>query len=94
MNKNEFVKTPPMGWNSYDYYDTTVTEADVRANADYMAKYLKKYGWEYIVVDIEWYSNNAGERASSPLPTMSTALDLSSGSISCAVSRAVRHIGI
>ena len=26
MNKNDFALTPPMGWNSYDYYDTTVTE--------------------------------------------------------------------
>ena len=30
MNKNYFAKTPPMGWNSYDYYDTTVTEADIK----------------------------------------------------------------
>lgn len=53
---------PPMGWNSYDYYDTTVTETDIKANADYMAKYLKPYGWEYIVVDIEWYSFDTGSR--------------------------------
>ena len=25
-NKNDFAPTPPMGWNSYDYYDTTVNE--------------------------------------------------------------------
>lgn len=53
---------PPMGWNSYDYYDTAVTEADVKANADFMAQYLKPYGWEYIVVDIEWYSYGAATR--------------------------------
>ncbi len=52
----------PMGWNSYDYYDTTVNEAQVKANADFMAKHLKKYGWEYIVVDIEWYSCEAGQQ--------------------------------
>ena len=34
--------TPPMGWNSWDCYGTTVTEAEVKANADYMAKHLKK----------------------------------------------------
>ena len=45
-----------MGWNSYDYYDTTVDEAAVKANANYMAKHLKAYGWEYIVVDIQWYA--------------------------------------
>lgn len=60
MNKNDFAKTPPMGWNSYDYYDTTVNEAQVKANADYMAAKLKPYGWTYVVVDIEWYANDAG----------------------------------
>ncbi len=24
------LKKPPMGWNSYDYYDTTVNEEQVR----------------------------------------------------------------
>lgn len=38
MNKNSFAPTPPMGWNSYDYYDTTVNEQQVRANAGVMAK--------------------------------------------------------
>ncbi|MGO8817735.1 MAG: glycoside hydrolase family 27 protein, partial [Terriglobia bacterium] len=47
---------PPMGWNSWDAYGTTVREEEVKANADYMAKYLAKYGWQYIVVDIEWYT--------------------------------------
>lgn len=60
MNKNNFAQTPPMGWNSYDYYDTTVNEAQVKANADFMAAHLKEFGWEYVVVDIEWYSNDAG----------------------------------
>lgn len=49
-----------MGWNSYDYYDTTVNEAQVRANAEVMAEKLKDYGWEYVVVDIEWYAHGAG----------------------------------
>ena len=29
---------PPMGWNSWDAYGETITEAQVRANADWMAK--------------------------------------------------------
>lgn len=60
MNKNSFASFPPMGWNSYDYYDTTVSESDIRANAKFMAAHLKQYGWEYIVVDIEWYSHKPG----------------------------------
>lgn len=49
-----FCLTPPMGWNSWDCYGAAVCEDTVRANADYMAKNLKKYGWEYVVVDIQW----------------------------------------
>ena len=50
---------PPMGWNSWDAYGTTVTEVEVKANADYMAKNLSKFGWTYVVVDIQWYEPNA-----------------------------------
>jgi len=64
MNKNDFAKRPPLGWNSYDYYDTAVTEEQVKANADYMAANLKEYGWEYVVVDIQWYAENAATRRS------------------------------
>jgi alpha-galactosidase len=53
-----WAPTPPMGWNSWDCYGPTVVEEEVKANADYMAARLKKYGWEYIVVDIRWYVAN------------------------------------
>ena len=65
MNKNKFAPTPPMGWNSYDYYDTTVNEEQIKANADYMAAHLKEYGWEYIVVDIQWYAYDTGTQRDS-----------------------------
>lgn len=53
MNKNKFAITPHMGWNSYDYYDTTVNEEQVKKNAQYMAMHLKEFGYEYIVADID-----------------------------------------
>ena len=43
-----------MGWNSWDCYGAAVTEDIVRRNADYMAEHLKAFGWEYVVVDIQW----------------------------------------
>jgi hypothetical protein len=55
---HQWALTPPMGWNSWDCYGPTVTEAEVIANADYMAEHLKSSGWEYIVVDIRWYVGN------------------------------------
>lgn len=62
MDKNKFAITPPMGWNSYDYYDTTVNEEQVKVNALYMAEHLKEFGWEYIVIDIEWYGYDTGSQ--------------------------------
>ncbi|MBD2867266.1 glycoside hydrolase family 27 protein [Paenibacillus arenilitoris] len=59
MNHRDFAPTPPMGWNSWDCYGATVTEEEVRGNADYMARHLKEYGWEYVVVDIQWYEPGA-----------------------------------
>lgn len=59
MARQNVALTPPMGWNSWDCYGAAVTEAEVRANADYMAKHLKAYGWEYVVVDIQWYEPGA-----------------------------------
>jgi len=53
------AKTPPMGWNSWDCFGVSVTEAEVRANAEYMAKHLKPFGWEYIVVDLCWFAPDA-----------------------------------
>lgn len=51
--------TAPMGWNSWDCYGAAVTEETVRKNAEFMSRHLKKYGWEYIVVDIQWSAPNA-----------------------------------
>lgn len=35
---------PPMGWNSWDSYGTTVTEAEVLANAQFLAEHLLPLG--------------------------------------------------
>ena len=49
----------PMGWNSWDCYGAAVTEDIIRKNAEFMAKNLKQYGYEYITVDIQWYEPSA-----------------------------------
>ena len=58
LPQSPLAPTPPMGWNSWDSFGTGVTEDEVKANADYMAKNLAKYGWQYIVVDIQWSEPN------------------------------------
>ncbi len=50
--------TPPMGWNSWDSYGLSITQDEFKANADYMAKNLLRFGWEYAVVDEGWYLPN------------------------------------
>ena len=50
--------TPPMGWNSWDGYGTTIDEKEVKANADWMAQHLKPFGWKYVTVDMEWFVTN------------------------------------
>ena len=55
----DILKRAPMGWNSWDCYGAAVDEQTVRKNAEFIAKHLKKYGWEYVTVDIQWSAPNA-----------------------------------
>ncbi len=43
-----------MGWNSYDCFGYSVTEDQVRENAAYMSEHLKRFGWQYVVIDFVW----------------------------------------
>ena len=56
LNKS-LAEKPPMGWNSWDCFGWTVNEAQVRANAAYLAKNMKQLGYEYVIVDMCWYAN-------------------------------------
>jgi len=64
---------PPMGWNSWDAYGTTVTEAEAKANADYMARHLKSHGWQYVIIDIQW--SDPGAKAHGYRPNAELAMD-------------------
>lgn len=50
---------PVMGWNSWDFYGTSINEARTKAQTDYLAANLLPYGWNLITVDIQWYEPNA-----------------------------------
>jgi hypothetical protein len=54
-----WAPTPPMGWNSWDCFATTLNEEGAHAEADVMADKLAAHGWQYIVVDIQWYEGRA-----------------------------------
>jgi len=56
--KPVLAATPPMGWNSWDGYGTTIREDQFKVNAKWFAKHLKPSGWQYVVVDMEWFVTN------------------------------------
>lgn len=56
---HQWAATPPMGWNSWDAFGTTVTETQIKQQTDFMADKLKAHGWQYITVDIQWYQPTA-----------------------------------
>jgi alpha-galactosidase len=65
-----WAPTPPMGWNSWDAFGTTITETQAKEQADYMAAHLLRHGWRTLTVDIQWYEPGAsghGYRAGAPL---------------------------
>ena len=48
--------TPPMGWNSYDWFGAGVNEAEFKAEVDFMADHLLPYGWRYATIDYLWFN--------------------------------------
>ena|ERR1700678_821814 len=51
----QWAPTPPMGWNSYDAWGTSIAEDQTLANAQFMKDQLLSHGWKYIVIDARWY---------------------------------------
>ena len=63
---------PPMGWNSWNSFATTITEAQARETAAIMASKLLPFGYDVFTVDIQWYEPDASsyEYNSNPVPAM------------------------
>jgi hypothetical protein len=53
----QWAPTPPMGWNSYDAWGTSIDEDQTLANAQYMKDNLLSHGWQYVVIDARWYDS-------------------------------------
>ncbi len=62
----KFTEKAPMGWNSWDCWGAAVNEDTVRNNAQFIAENLKQYGWEYVVVDIQWSEPTAASHEYHP----------------------------
>ncbi len=64
--------TPPMGWNSWNSFATTITEAQAIETATIMAEKLLPSGYDIFTVDIQWYEPGASSYtyATKPKPVM------------------------
>jgi alpha-galactosidase len=48
------AQTPPMGWNSWDSFATTISEDEARACAAIMAAKLLPHGYNIFTIDAQW----------------------------------------
>jgi alpha-galactosidase len=70
--KPSLAPRPPMGWNSWNSFATTITEAQAIETARIMAAKLLPAGYDVFTVDIQWYEPDASSYTYSakPMPTM------------------------
>ncbi|MCD2323067.1 glycoside hydrolase family 27 protein [Sphingomonas sp. IC-56] len=55
----QLAATPPMGWNSWNSFATTITEAQALETAAIQAAKLLPSGYEIFTIDIQWYEPEA-----------------------------------
>ena len=52
---DKIALTPPLGWNSWNCFETEVTEKDIREAAEAMVRLgLADHGWNYVNIDDFW----------------------------------------
>jgi alpha-galactosidase len=51
--------TPPMGWNSWDNFATTICEDEARSVAKIMAAKLLPHGYNIFTIDAQWHEPGA-----------------------------------
>jgi len=51
-------RNPTHGWNSWDSYGTTINNEPNSKPTRMLAEHLKSTGWQYVVVDMEWFVTN------------------------------------
>lgn len=62
------ARTPPMGWNSWNSFATTITEAQALETASIMADQLLPAGYDVFTIDIQWYEPGATSYEYSRVP--------------------------
>jgi len=66
---DKIALTPPMGWSSWNYLQTDVSDKDVRAQADALVSLaLADHGYSYINIDDGWEEQPVGPRHTTNSP--------------------------
>lgn len=75
----ELARTPPMGWNSWNYFAEKVTDAIIRGQADAMvSKGMKAAGYVYVNIDDTWEGQRNAQgiiQTNSKFPDMKALAD-------------------
>lgn len=71
-DKAALAPTPPMGWNSWNSFATTITEAQALEVARIQSARLLPAGYDVFTVDIQWYEPEASSYRynENPVPAM------------------------
>ncbi|HVJ21111.1 MAG TPA: glycoside hydrolase family 27 protein [Polyangiaceae bacterium] len=56
MGNQQFAPAPPLGWNSWDCYGMTITEAELLENGRVLREKLYPFGFRYLVMDAGWFN--------------------------------------
>jgi alpha-galactosidase len=79
VNKNLLSVTPPMGWNSWNFFHRDVTDKDVRSAADALVSTgMKDAGYVYVNIDDTWEGDRDADgvlHANSKFPDMKALAD-------------------
>lgn len=77
--EHKLALTPPMGWNSWNVWGTSIDDAKVRLAADWMVESgLASYGYQYINIDDAWEGGRDAEgriQANDKFPDMKALAD-------------------
>jgi alpha-galactosidase len=57
-NVSSLAITPPMGWNSWDAWGATIDEAQFRDTVTWFANNLRRFSWQYVVIDEGWFAQH------------------------------------
>jgi alpha-galactosidase len=57
---NDLAKTPPMGWNSWNYFGYDINDSLIRGTIDAMVSSgMRDAGYEYVCLDDGWQANRS-----------------------------------